>query len=826
MLGLLNRQTNGRKHRKLAQGRHSRREVRPAFHTRLRLEPLEDRRLLSVTAIWTGLGGDHFWNNAANWNVLPVAGDNLSFPSGPTQTSTVNNFGAGMNFGSIDIAGDNYSLTGSQVFLGGDITSAGSNNSIGLGLQLAADHSITNASTSGATLTVSGGIDLNNHNLSLAAANSSAITEVDGMIGDTSVADTGGLIISGSGQVVLTAHNTYAGLTEVTNYSNLVVENDSALGATAAGTQLDYDATLQLEGGIAITGEALNAGTYDTISSVGANVWTGDMTSGNQLLFDVAGGNSLEVDGNITANYLYNNNSGQLTLDGLGNVIQYDVENYGILEVDGTLTIEYGSVFNWYSGTLQGTGTVNGGDSYEPVYNYGTLTPGTSGTPGILTTNYLDIGSGGNLNVLLNGDTTAGTDYSQLAVTGDVNLYDANLNITLGYTPGATDSYVIVNNQGSDPIDGTFNGLPQGALLLVGSDVFQISYTGGTGNDVVLTHVAADVWTGADGGAGDWSDPNNWAADAIPKPGDNLIFPDGADQTTNFNDFTGAASAFGTIQISGSNYDLTGNALSLGGNIISTGNYNSVDLASVQLSANAGISSTGYTVFAVSSPIDLNGYNLSVNAANSSSSTELDGIISDSSLGDTGGLMIGGSGTSILNNANTYAGLTTVNSGTLVVENAQGLGTTAAGTDVENFATLELAGGIIVAGKPLTSSSSAEISSVGDNVWNGGITVTNYLEVYVNGGNSLEVDGNITGNYLNNNESGLLILGGPANVIQSEVQNSGVLEVDGTLSTSYYGVYNYSTLQGTGTLNGVNAYLYNYGTLKPGLTSSSSAGHP
>jgi hypothetical protein len=36
---------------------------------------------------------------------------------------------------------------------------------------------------------------------------------------------------------------------------------------------------------------------------------------------------------------------------------------------------------------------------------------------------------------------------------------------------------------------GTFNGLPEGSSFWIGSDLFQISYTGGSGNDVVLTHL-------------------------------------------------------------------------------------------------------------------------------------------------------------------------------------------------------------------------------------------------------------------------------------------------------------------------------------------------
>jgi hypothetical protein len=50
---------------------------------------------------------------------------------------------------------------------------------------------------------------------------------------------------------------------------------------------------------------------------------------------------------------------------------------------------------------------------------------------------------------------------------------------------------VIVNNQGSDAISGIFNGLPQGATVTLGSQAYSISYTGGDGNDVVLTALAA-----------------------------------------------------------------------------------------------------------------------------------------------------------------------------------------------------------------------------------------------------------------------------------------------------------------------------------------------
>ena len=49
-------------------------------------------------------------------------------------------------------------------------------------------------------------------------------------------------------------------------------------------------------------------------------------------------------------------------------------------------------------------------------------------------------------------------------MTGSVTL-GGNLNVSLGvgYTPSPGDSFVIVNNEGANPISGTFNGLPEGA---------------------------------------------------------------------------------------------------------------------------------------------------------------------------------------------------------------------------------------------------------------------------------------------------------------------------------------------------------------------------
>jgi hypothetical protein len=77
-------------------------------------------------------------------------------------------------------------------------------------------------------------------------------------------------------------------------------------------------------------------------------------------------------------------------------------------------------------------------------------------------------------------------------VTGTVTLNSAQLRVLGGgLHPG--DQVMIIENDGVDPVIGTFAGSPEGSTL-IGPDAYRysISYIGGTGNDVVLT-VLPDV---------------------------------------------------------------------------------------------------------------------------------------------------------------------------------------------------------------------------------------------------------------------------------------------------------------------------------------------
>ena len=96
--------------------------------------------------------------------------------------------------------------------------------------------------------------------------------------------------------------------------------------------------------------------------------------------------------------------------------------------------------------------------------------------------------TGGVYNQIIAGGAPG--QYSLLTVTGTVTLGGAlDLDVVAGapYPPGTT--FTMIDNDGSDPVIGTFTGYPEGALVATSSQRFTISYVGGTGNDVVLTGI-------------------------------------------------------------------------------------------------------------------------------------------------------------------------------------------------------------------------------------------------------------------------------------------------------------------------------------------------
>ena len=78
-------------------------------------------------------------------------------------------------------------------------------------------------------------------------------------------------------------------------------------------------------------------------------------------------------------------------------------------------------------------------------------------------------------------------EADKLAVTGAIALTGAKLSLNVPNPIPAGSKFTIIDNDGSDAITGTFQGVAEGGFVSAGGQSFTVSYVGGDGNDVVLT---------------------------------------------------------------------------------------------------------------------------------------------------------------------------------------------------------------------------------------------------------------------------------------------------------------------------------------------------
>ncbi len=116
----------------------------------------------------------------------------------------------------------------------------------------------------------------------------------------------------------------------------------------------------------------------------------------------------------------------------------------------------------------------------------GIVQPGQSGIGTLSVDGSLDFDADTDYVISLFGPSASG--YGNIAALGPIDLGSAELIVNLNYSPVAPDSFTIIDNLGTNPVTGTFAGLPEGSTVMLGSAPFKISYVGGSGNDVTLTH--------------------------------------------------------------------------------------------------------------------------------------------------------------------------------------------------------------------------------------------------------------------------------------------------------------------------------------------------
>jgi autotransporter-associated beta strand protein len=260
------------------------------------------------------------------------------------------------------------------------------------------------------------------------------------------------------------------------------LQTDAAQTFTLAGGTLLFN-TINLMPHATTPAKILMSGdvTLSGLSGISATIANGagagssglvDLGGGTRTfdVVNVAAGVDLAVNVPITNGALNKINIGTLALNATNTY-------------SGTTTVQEGRIE--LAGSLNGGVTVSGG-----VLAFGTAT-------GIRTVNgSLAVDTGGTLRVRLNG-TIAGTQHDRLSLThasSAVTLAGTlDLIATAGLAAGTT-FRIVDNTASSAAVTGTFAGLPQNAEFYEDGQWWRISYTGGTGNDVVLTRITSTPW--------------------------------------------------------------------------------------------------------------------------------------------------------------------------------------------------------------------------------------------------------------------------------------------------------------------------------------------
>jgi hypothetical protein len=227
-------------------------------------------------------------------------------------------------------------------------------------------------------------------------------------------------------------------------------------------------------GGVSLTGNSFSLlGNFSlttgslTVNDTGVSILSGTVSGSGGLIKKGSGSLSVSVAETYTGTTVVN--AGTLNVNG-------SLLGAGLVSVTGGVLGGTGSV-----GTINATG--------------GTVKPGLTG-PGILTAaGSTTFSAATTFQVALNGNV-AGTGYSQLLETGStVNLGNATLAGTLGYSPSPADELIIVHHTGSGA---TFGDFAQGGTVTIGGKLFSIDYgfaadADGIPNDVALITFGAAV---------------------------------------------------------------------------------------------------------------------------------------------------------------------------------------------------------------------------------------------------------------------------------------------------------------------------------------------
>lgn len=485
------------------------------------------------TCTWTGAGTDNKFSTVANWSncggAAPVTGDIIRFDQMQASTvALVNDLNVNLG-GLISVAGPSgsnrsgYSVD--KLDFGAGATAVvekasvcdSNNPSVGAAvINGAGDLSMVGGIFGWDTykMVVAGKLTINSFlgsatpSYSAGSSASSVTIASPGGWGLYTTATTCGGGGGGSGGTVGVATNDLNNMV----YSSLTVENGASVNLVT------YSGPITFGGGSGTTNPAVyftpdtDTTTYAALTS--NRTWSSDVTLLSNTDLYVGEKTAVNFTGTITGT----GKSLTKTADSTGTFTNNATSNTSATPsgaqvnpvkttaLDGTTTDYVTVVTNETAvlngqrdgvsvlsgGTLKGTGTIAHG---LWVSDGGHVAPGNS--PGCLSVDTLNIQ--GEYQFELGGADPC-TGYDQIKVTNKTATYttvalDQNGVSTSvlttarydSYTPKQGQTFTIIDNQGTQAVQGTFKDLPEGATFDQNGITFKITYKGGDGNDVVLT---------------------------------------------------------------------------------------------------------------------------------------------------------------------------------------------------------------------------------------------------------------------------------------------------------------------------------------------------
>ena len=722
-------------------------------------------------------------STATTLSLIATANSNNFFWTGNASTNwSGNNFSA-TDGGASTLSAGNFSATSDLIF-----AAAGAGN---LATTMNSNYTVNSLAISSPGVSIGGANTLtvnSTASTAIAVSATSGSTTVSANLAGASA----GITKTGAGTLTLSGANTFGGGLSI-----------------SAGTLNLNSATAPGSGAITISGGTLDNTSSASVTLTNNNTqsWNGDFAfTGTKDLNMGTGAVALGASRTVTVN------GGNLTVGGVISGTGYSLTKAGAgtLVLNGNNAYDGGTTIS--AGTLQ-IGNANAlGSTGNITFSGGSLQYGSgitqdissrirnSGSAIIVDTNNNNVTFGTALDATNTGGLTKqGTGTLALSVS---NTLTGPLQVT-GGTLSLSSGTLTINTASVSTISGTLLG--SGSLTKLGSGTLTISnnnsgYSGETRLEAGVLEIGNNgaLGTGTvtfrDAGtirSTDATDRTLSLAIGTFTGGSGTVYTFGSVGTGNLT-FSGTAStALGSVT---RNLTILNNSTTFGQSFTGTGAITKSGTGTLILLGNNTY--TGATTINAGT-LQIGNGGTSGNLSTSSAIT-VNGTLTFNRSGDvvqgtnfstaaitgTGSLIQNGSGNLTLNMANTYAGGTTLNSGTLNINNSGSGGTSSAiGTG-----RLTINGGTLnnTSGSTITLSTNNAQSWNGDfaftgtndlNLGSGAVTLNATRTITVNSGN-LTVGGPIsgTGYGLTKNGSGILILSGSNSFTGNTTINAGTLQ--------------------------------------------------